>query len=74
MTGRASGPQERFKLSFPVSDPSQITVTVDGQAVGGDAWSFDPLTNSIVFAPGSVPAEGQTIEVSYVGDCSVVTQ
>ncbi len=74
VTGRASGPQAHFRLSFPVSDPSQITVTVDGQAVPGGAWSFDPVTNSVVFAPGSVPAQGQTIEVSYVGDCSVVTQ
>ncbi len=73
-SGRASGPQADFRLSFPVRAAEDITVTVDGQVVPPGEWSYDPATHTVVFAPWAVPSQGQTIEVSYVGDCSVVTQ
>jgi hypothetical protein len=69
---RAAGPQADFKLTFPLQANAQITVTVDGVPSPPGNWIFDHGTNSVIFQQGSIPKEGQTIEVSYVGDCSVI--
>ena len=47
------------------SDPivATIEVTVNSQVT--EHWEYDETTNSVVFADGHVPDEGQTIDISY---------
>jgi hypothetical protein len=61
---------DRFALTaWPV--PASIAVAVDDEPqVGG--WSYDEPDNAIVFDPGSVPASGAPIVVTYAvasGEC-----
>lgn len=52
---------------FPLdgSDPivETIEVRVNGQLT--EDWEYDEASNSVVFADGSVPEEGQTIDIDY---------
>ncbi len=48
---------------------STIGVRVDGQAVARPAWAYDPVSNAVVFASGSVPAPGATVDVDYDTVC-----
>jgi hypothetical protein len=48
----------------PVCTPQ--TLTSDGAATG---FFYDPVSNSIVFNPGSVPPRGSRIEVHYEAYC-----
>ena len=55
-----------IKSSFELSDnpiESTIEVFVDGNVTGN--WSYDPIINSVVFDPASVPPMGSTIDISY---------
>jgi len=40
-----------------------IEVTVNGQLT--TEWEYDEITNSVIFAEGHVPDEGQTINIDY---------
>lgn len=42
---------------------STIEVFVNGQAT--EDWEYDDTSNSIIFADGSIPEEGQTIDIEY---------
>lgn len=60
------------KSSFELSDiPIQktIDVLVDGILTGN--WTFDPLINSVIFDPGSIPAAGSLVDINYyiLGGC-----
>jgi hypothetical protein len=67
---RASGAQADFRLTQQASDAGEITVKVDGRRLeAGTVWTYDAGTNSVVFAPGSVPRSGQTVEVRYRSVC-----
>lgn len=69
LTARAAGVQADFTLSATPSDPSQLLVTVNGSTSPPGSWSYDPARNTVVFAPGQVPAPGQTIQVHYRAEC-----
>ncbi len=52
--------------------PPAIVVTVDGVSLpqvdtsnGATVWSYDPLSNSVVFQPTYLPEPGRTMTVSY---------
>ncbi|MHB1846074.1 MAG: choice-of-anchor D domain-containing protein [Deltaproteobacteria bacterium] len=61
----------RFPLSGTPLDPSQLSVTVNGQAVpSAGGWSYDATTNEVIFAPGSAPPANSQIQVSYAVACS----
>lgn len=54
------------------ADPGTITVRVNGMPVPQgmpNGWTFDPMTNSILFNGTSVPAAGTTVDVSYGALC-----
>ena len=40
-----------------------IEVTVNGQST--TLWEYDESTNSVIFADGHVPEEGQSIAIDY---------
>ena len=46
-------------------DPIVETIEVYVNSQETDDWEYDESTNSIVFADGHVPEEGQTIDISY---------
>lgn len=58
MTGRRTFPLD---ASDPIVDT--IEVRVNGQVT--EDWEYDASSNSVVFAEGSVPEEGQTIDIDY---------
>ena len=58
MTGRRS-----YVLDERDPIESTITVSVNGQVT--TQWEYDPNLNQVVFADGSVPDPGQTIEIEY---------
>ena len=60
-------PLASFPLGAHPRDPAQIRVTVNGAQMTG--FSYDPRTNRIVFAQGSVPPPGSTINASYDPAC-----
>ena len=60
------------KSAFELSDvPIQktIDVLVDGNLTGN--WTYDPLVNSVIFDPGSIPVAGSIVDISYyiLGGC-----
>ncbi|MFY0568324.1 choice-of-anchor D domain-containing protein [Archangium lansingense] len=61
-------PTRVFPLSETPSDTSHILVRVDGVEMT-TGWTYSPATNSIVFEPGSVPAVGATVTVTYREGC-----
>ena len=62
LAGEVTG-RRMFELeeSDPIVDT--IEVTVNGQVTG--EWEYDETTNSVIFADGHVPDEGQTIVIDY---------
>jgi len=52
-----------FALDEPDPIESSIVVSVNGQAAAG--WTYDPVTNSIVFDGNSIPEPSQTITIEY---------
>ncbi len=64
---RAFGLRVQFFLSR-IADPATIEVTDPG---GRDltGWSFDELSNSIIFGEDSAPTPGQEFDVTYTARC-----
>ncbi|MBS2027126.1 MAG: choice-of-anchor D domain-containing protein [Deltaproteobacteria bacterium] len=62
------GPVQSFPLSGHPSDPTQITVTVNGQPVTS-GWSYDPTSNTVVFTQGSAPPTGSSVQITYPVGC-----
>lgn len=62
LAGEVTG-RRMFELeeSDPIVDT--IEVTVNGQVT--TEWEYDEATNSVIFADGYVPEEGQTIVIDY---------
>jgi hypothetical protein len=62
LAGEVTG---RRSFVLEESDPivGTIEVTVNGQVTTD--WEYDEATNSIIFAEGHVPEEGQTIDIDY---------
>jgi hypothetical protein len=59
------------QLVFPLDGQpvaSSIVVTVGGTPASG--WTYNAANNTIVFAQGSGPAEGQPVSVTYTVTCS----
>jgi len=49
---------------------STVQVRVNGSVVTKTGnWSFDPATNSVIFEPTAVPAQGATVTVDYDTVC-----
>jgi len=60
-------PLTSFPLSARPRDPSQIVVTVGGVTVS--VWSYDPVSNRIVFPASAVPPPGSHITARYEPAC-----
>ena len=62
LAGEVTG---RRMFSLDESDPIEetIEVTVNGQSTA--MWEYDASSNSVIFADGHVPEEGQTIRIDY---------
>ena len=60
-------PLSSFPLSALPRDPATISVTVDGAPAAG--FTYDPASNRIVFAAGSVPAPGSHLAANYEVAC-----
>ena len=56
--------RSRFPLDEPDPIESSIQVLINGQ-VTASGWSYDSVTNSVVFDEGSVPEANQTITIEY---------
>ncbi len=65
VASKAFSPQDRFPLSAQ-PDPATLRVTVDGQP--STAWTYDPLTNQVVFTQR--PGSGAKVAVQYRKVCS----
>ena len=52
-----------FALDEPDPIEASIIVSVNGQAAAG--WTYDPVTNAIVFDENSIPEPSQTITIEY---------
>ena len=61
----ANAMSARRAYELEEEDPIQSTITVyvNGQVTEG--WEFDTASNSVIFAEGSIPEEGQTIDIEY---------
>ena len=53
-----------FQLGSEAASATEFTVTVDGQAQNF-GWSYESLTNSIVFDASSMPPNGSLVQVTY---------
>ena len=62
LAGEVTG---RRMFALDEDDPivETIEVTVNGQVTTD--WEYDENSNSVVFADGHIPEEGQTIEINY---------
>ncbi len=49
-------------------DVRTISVTVGGETLAAEAWSFDPGRNAVVF--GTAPASGTEVTISYAAACN----
>ena len=60
-----------LKSAFPLSAPPQNgtlpQVLVNGTTAGG--WTWDAVTNTVLFSPSAVPPPGATVTVSYRPAC-----
>ncbi len=56
--------RSRFPLDEPDPIVSSIQVLINGQ-VANSGWSYDSVTNSVVFGEDSVPEPNQTITIEY---------
>lgn len=70
ITSRAAGPQREFRLVSPPSNPSALTVKVNGQVKANGTWWYDAAKQSIVFDTANTPAAGQQITVEYQAVCT----
>lgn len=58
----SSLPMSQFQLSQEAAEGS-ITVYVDGiEALG---WTFDPVSNSVIFGNGFIPPLGSAVDIHY---------
>jgi hypothetical protein len=64
---QAFGLPVQFFLTRP-ADSTSITVEVDGQ-MRPNGWTYDPMSNSIIFVESTVPQPGQTVRVTYTAQC-----
>lgn len=62
LAGEVTG-RRMFGLDEPDPIVDTIEVTVNGQITS--MWEYDATSNSVVFAEGHVPDEGQTIQIDY---------
>ncbi len=62
LAGEVTG-RRMFALDEPDPIVDTIEVTVNGQVT--THWEYDASSNSVVFADGHVPDEGQTIQIDY---------
>ena len=62
LAGEVTG-RRMFALEEPDPIVDTIEVTVNGQITS--MWEYDTNSNSVVFAEGHVPDEGQTIQINY---------
>lgn len=62
LAGEVTG-RRMFQLDEPDPIVETIEVTVNGQVT--TLWEYDENTNSVIFADGHVPEEGQTIQIDY---------
>ena len=62
LAGEVTG-RRMFGLDEPDPIVDTIEVTVNGQTT--TMWEYDEASNSVVFAEGHVPLEGQTITIDY---------
>ena len=62
LAGEVTG-RRAFQLDEPDPILDTIEVTVNGQIT--TLWEYDESTNSVIFADGHVPEEGQTIAIDY---------
>ena len=62
LAGEVTG-RRMFQLDELDPIKETIEVTVNGQVTTD--WEYDETTNSVIFADGHVPEEGQTIEINY---------
>ena len=64
----AAGLDTDFPLGNVPTDPSSITVEVDGiplQPNPNDGWTYDVNTNTVVFHGNGIPQAGSDIDISY---------
>ncbi len=64
----AFGPNRSFPLSDTPSDTSRIVVRVDGVVVT-DGWTYDPVTNAVIFDVNRAPPPGASVEITYPVGC-----
>ena len=62
LAGEVTG-RRMFALEEPDPIVDTIEVTVNGQITS--MWEYDEASNSVIFAEGHVPEEGQTIRIDY---------
>ena len=62
LAGEVTG-RRMFALDEPDPITDTIEVTVNGQITS--MWEYDEASNSVIFAEGHVPEEGQTIRIDY---------
>ena len=62
LAGEVTG-RRMFGLDEPDPIVTTIDVTVNGQSTS--MWEYDEASNSVIFAEGHVPDEGQTIRIEY---------
>ena len=62
LAGEVTG-RRMFGLDEPDPIIDTIQVTVNGQTTA--MWEYDSTSNSVVFAEGNIPLEGQTIRIDY---------
>ena len=62
LAGEVTG-RRMFGLDEPDPIVNTIDVTVNGQSTS--MWEYDEASNSVIFAEGHVPDEGQTIRIDY---------
>jgi hypothetical protein len=66
--GAITGPRSRFTLSRPAR-PQGMVVRVNGTPIPTASWSFEAMTNTVVFTPMAVPPLGATVEIGYSEGC-----
>ena len=62
LAGEVTG-RRMFGLEEPDPIVNTIDVYVNGQSTS--MWEYDEASNSVIFAEGHVPDEGQTIQIDY---------
>lgn len=65
----AFGERDRFFLTARPDATITPQVTVDGVAAPASAWTWEPISNAVVFDPNFLPAPGQRVEVQYQVAC-----